>query len=129
MPGLGRRTRAPRRLGTRRGVKLLLDENLSRRLLGPLQQKFPDSTQVALAGLGGKSDADVWEFARQHDYVIVSKDDDFNGLQSLHGYPPKLIVLQLGNCTNEQVLSILLKSADRVLALLQQDDIGFVEIA
>jgi predicted nuclease of predicted toxin-antitoxin system len=110
-------------------VKLLLDENLSRRLVVPLLEKFPDSTQVALVGLQEATDFAVWEFARLQGYVIVTKDDDFNGLQALHGYPPKLIVLQLGNCTNQQVLSTLLKSADRLIALLTQEDIGFVEIS
>jgi uncharacterized protein (DUF433 family) len=35
-------------------MKLLLDENLSRRLVPFLQAKFPDSTQVALAGVGAR---------------------------------------------------------------------------
>ena len=116
-------------MDTGRRVKLLLDENLSRRLIASLQVKFPGTTQVALAGLQSESDAAVWEFARQHGYVIVTKDDDFTGLQALQGFPPKLIVLQLGNCTNQQVLDVLLASEDRLVALLEQDDIGLIEIA
>ena len=102
-------------------MKLLLDENLSRRLVVPLLEKFPGSTQAALVGLQGATDFAVWEFARLQGYVIVTKDEDFNGLQALYGYPPKLIVLQLGNCTNQQVLSTLLKSADRLVGLLTQE--------
>lgn len=37
-------------------MKLLLDENLSRRLVPYLQKDFPESTQVTLVGLETASD-------------------------------------------------------------------------
>ena len=43
-------------------MKLLLDENLSRRLIPFLQQDFPGSTQVALIGLERADDGEIWEF-------------------------------------------------------------------
>jgi predicted nuclease of predicted toxin-antitoxin system len=55
-------------------VKLLLDENLSRRIVPALQDAFPGSTQVILAGLERADDRAVWEHAREHRYVIVTKD-------------------------------------------------------
>lgn len=109
-------------------MKLLLDENLSRRLVPVLQGKYPGATQVAVAGLQQATDAEIWEFARLHGYIIVTKDDDFTGLQDLHGFPPKLIVLRLGNCTNRQVLEMLLASADYLSHLLEQPGTGLIEI-
>ena len=44
-------------------MKLLFDQNLSRRLVGFLAVVFPESTPVALIGLGTASDADVWDYA------------------------------------------------------------------
>ena len=44
-------------------MKLLLDENLSGRLIPFLQQDFPGSTQVALMGLERADDREIWEFA------------------------------------------------------------------
>ena len=85
-------------------MKLLLDENLSRRLVPALQEKYPGTSQVAIAGLQQASDAEIWEFARLHGFTLVTKDEDFTGLQDLHGFPPKLIVLRLGNCSNQQVI-------------------------
>lgn len=110
-------------------MKLLLDENLSRRLVPALQADFPGTTQVALLGLERSSDIELWEFARLHGYVLVSKDEDFKDLQVLRGIPPKLIVLRLGNTDNQRVLDALSKAAERVIAVLQQDGIGIVEIA
>lgn len=41
-------------------MKLLLDENLSRRLVPFLQHDYPDSAQVVLLGLESASDIVVW---------------------------------------------------------------------
>jgi len=51
-------------------MKLLLDENLSRRILPFLEADYPGSTQVALVGLGEASDEEVWCYARDHGYCI-----------------------------------------------------------
>lgn len=109
-------------------MKLLLDENLSRRLVPALQADFPGTTQVALLGLERSSDIELWEFARLHGYVLVSKDEDFKDLQVLRGLPPKLIVLRLGNTSNADVLGALLDASRRIVATLQQDDVGIVEL-
>ena len=45
-------------------VQLLLDENLSERLLPLLFDRFPDVSHVRLLGLGGADDLTLWERAR-----------------------------------------------------------------
>ena len=55
-------------------MKLLLDENLSRRIVPFLQQNYPDSSQVVLLGLQAATDAEIWEFAKTQGYVVVSRD-------------------------------------------------------
>lgn len=109
-------------------MKLLLDENLSRRIVPSLQQRFPESTQVALIGLERATDVALWNYAQEHGYVLVSKDDDFRDLQLLRGHPPKLIVLRLGNASNAAILQALLDAAERIIATLQQEDVGIVEV-
>lgn len=68
-------------------MKLLLDENLSRRLFHRLARDFPESAHADALGLHGKPDAEIWRHAREHGFVIVSKDDDFRQLSFLHGAP------------------------------------------
>jgi predicted nuclease of predicted toxin-antitoxin system len=99
-------------------VKLLLDENLSRRLVPALQVAFPGSSQVALLGLETASDARLCDFAIQHGFVICSKDDDFHRLVAARGYQPKLIHLALGNASNDAVLSALLLNASPLVHAL-----------
>lgn len=95
-------------------MKLLLDENLSRRLVPALQVRFPGSTQVALVGLEQATDAMLCDYAARHGFVICSKDDDFQRLVAARGYRPKLIHLALGNVGNEAVLGALLGAAERL---------------
>jgi len=45
-------------------MKLLLDENLSRRLVPFLQHDYPGSSQVVLLGMESATDKDVWQRAR-----------------------------------------------------------------
>lgn len=78
-------------------MKLLLDENLSRRVVPFLQQNYPGSSQVVLLGLQAAMDAEIWEFAKAQGYVVVSRDVDFLDLSLLKGAPPKLIRLRTPN--------------------------------
>ncbi|MCR4277918.1 MAG: DUF5615 family PIN-like protein [Candidatus Berkelbacteria bacterium] len=88
-------------------MRLLFDHNLSPRLVNYLQNDFPDSSHVALLDLERSSDQAVWQYAKTHSYIIVSKDTDFNDFVTLFGFPPKVIWLRVGNCTTSQVLKIL----------------------
>lgn len=47
-------------------MKLLLDENLSFRLVRALQPYFPESKHVKELGLSGADDLTIWEYARAH---------------------------------------------------------------
>jgi predicted nuclease of predicted toxin-antitoxin system len=109
-------------------VKLLLDENLSRRLVPALQDRFPGSSQVTLLGLEHATDAQICEHASRHGFVVCSKDDDFQRLVAARGYSPRLIHLSLGNVGNEVVLAALLAAADRLQLAFGDPATGVVVI-
>jgi predicted nuclease of predicted toxin-antitoxin system len=109
-------------------VKLLLDENVSHRLVGALQESYPGSSQVSLVGLSGQGDSEVWKHAREFDYVIVTKDDDFLDLAAFHGRPPVVIRLVLGNCRNAQVLDALLANVEVIEDAVSRDAVGVIEL-
>jgi predicted nuclease of predicted toxin-antitoxin system len=48
-----------------------------------LRGEFPDTAHVADIGLAQATDRQIWEYASQNDYVIVSKDSDFRQLAFL----------------------------------------------
>jgi predicted nuclease of predicted toxin-antitoxin system len=82
-------------------LKLLLDENLSSRLTALIGDLYPGSRHVEDCELLNALDEEVWRFAAENEFAIVSKDSDFSDLSALHGSPPKVIWLRVGNCTTE----------------------------
>ncbi len=92
-------------------MKLLLDENLSKRLVPFLQKYFPGTTQVTLVGLEKATDIEIWKYAQENDYVIVTRDADFYEI-SLHYQvnPPKVIWLRVANVSKDEVLKLLLNN-------------------
>ena len=58
-------------------MKLLFDENLSPQLSGLLVAKFPGSQHVRELGLKGRTDEEIWRYAGDNGFAIVSKDKDF----------------------------------------------------
>lgn len=89
-------------------MKLLLDQNLSRNLVAPLEASFPGTTHVSLVGLATASDRQVWEHAREQGFAIASKDSDFRQLAFLLGPPPKVVWLRVGNASTAALLHLLL---------------------
>lgn len=72
-------------------MSLLLDNNLSPRLLDRLADLYPDSSHVVLLGLQVESDFQVWETARNYGFCLVTKASDFNEMLIAKGFPPKVI--------------------------------------
>ncbi len=109
-------------------MKLLLDENLSRRIIPFIQAEYPGSTQIALLGMEQSNDKDVWDYAKQNDFVIVTRDADYPDLSALYGQPPKVILLRTGNQSKAAVIHLLLKAKDAIETALSDDDKACVEI-
>lgn len=98
-------------------MKLLFDENLSPRLPQLLAQDFPASAHVRDCGLKGQPDEAIWEYARREGYVLVSKDSDFYQRSLLHGHPPRVVWLCIGNCTRGDLVAMLTRHRQEILAL------------
>lgn len=109
-------------------MKLLLDENLSRRLLPFLQHDYPGSSQVVLLGMESASDKEVWQKAREDGYVIVTRDADFQELSLVWGQPPKVIRLKTLNQSRAATLKVLIDNRDAIIESLVDNDLASVEI-
>ncbi|MGB5770373.1 MAG: DUF5615 family PIN-like protein [Crocosphaera sp.] len=88
-------------------MKLLLDENLSERIITKILDLYPNSNHVKTLGLLNTDDAIIWEYAKVNDFVIVSKDSDFHQRSLLYGHPPKFICLRIGNSPTSKIVQIL----------------------
>jgi len=110
-------------------MKLLLDENLSRRIVPFLQAAFPGSTQIALLGLETASDSEIWQYAKDNCYVIVSRDSDFQERSLVAGHPPQVIWLKIPNRSKTVVLNILLEHQAEIEQALMEQNLACVELS
>lgn len=108
-------------------MKLLLDENLSPRLVEKLKDVFQDIKHVDRIGLGGASDSEVWQHAKENGYILVSKDSDFYDKSVLFGYPPKVVWIRRGNCSNKTIELILRNKVTLIEAFNDNVEVSFMQ--
>lgn len=102
-------------------MKLLFDENLSRKLVERLSDLFPGSTHVAFEVLLQAPDLAVWEHARTHGFAIVTADADFYDLATAFGPPPKVIWLRGWDYPTQTAQRLLRDQAIRIAEFLHDE--------
>ncbi len=110
-------------------MKLLLDANVSWRLVSKLKKHFTDCFHVDKIGLNiPATDNEIWEYASTNNLIIVTNDEDFQNLLNKKGFPPKILLLKTGNQSNEFIELILIKHIVSIQDLDQSDEYGILEI-
>lgn len=109
-------------------MRLLFDQNISPRILKSLPDKFIGSTHVKNENLINSTDYQIWEFAKRNNYIIVTQDSDFNDLNSLYGFPPKIIWIRTGNLKTQAILDILIDYIIDIEKFIEGKDFGCFEI-
>ncbi|MDR3338023.1 MAG: DUF5615 family PIN-like protein [Treponema sp.] len=109
-------------------MKLLLDANLSWRLTAVLSKHFGECAHVNKIGLPlPPPDSQIWKYAAENEYIIVSQDSDFLNFLETQGYPPKVVLLRTGNISRKQA-EIILLHAKALIEELDQENMGLLEI-
>ena len=103
-------------------MKLLLDENLSHRLVARLEEAFPGTVSVDYIGLRSQPDTAIGDYAAAQGFAIVSKDEDLRQLSFFRGHPPKVIWLAVGNAGTDRVADLLLRNKNRIITFLGQNE-------
>jgi predicted nuclease of predicted toxin-antitoxin system len=101
-------------------MKLLLDENLPPQIAVQLQDEFPGTLHVRDIGLKGRPDSEIWDFARRQHYTILTKDSDFHEKSVIHGAPPKVIWIRIGNCSMQVILEWLVFHTEQIRQFEEQ---------
>ena len=105
-------------------MKLLFDENLSRKLVARLADLYPESAHVVEASLIESPDRRIWDFARTEGIVIVSTDSDFYELATTIGPPPKVIWLRRWTHPTRDAERVLRREAIRITQFLADPELG-----
>jgi predicted nuclease of predicted toxin-antitoxin system len=109
-------------------MKLLLDANISWRLSAILSEHFGDCTHVNKTELSKPAkDTEIWKYAAENGYTIVTQDSDFLNLFEARGFPPKVILLRIGNMDRRTTENVLLQNKSSIFDL-ENGNYGLLEI-
>ena len=109
-------------------MKFLFDQNIS---FKKIETFFPNSNQVRQLGIENYSDNEIWEYAKDNDFSVVTFDADFFEISNLKGHPPKIIWLRTGNLTTNNIIEILISKKEILTDFLQNplyEEISCLEI-
>ena len=109
-------------------MNLLFDQNISPRILKILPKQFSKCQQVRFVGLEDSSDFEIFQFARENDFAVVTFDSDFVDLNAMHGTPPKIVYLNTGNLTTNNITELLMDNILRINHYLDSDSDDILEL-
>ena len=87
----------------------------------PSRLRFSPKLPIVPISKAGRnpSDSQIWEFARKHDLVIVSKDADFSNRMITNSPPPRVVHLRFGNLRRNEYHTLLARRWPQVESLLK----------
>ncbi|WP_232834874.1 DUF5615 family PIN-like protein [Pleomorphovibrio marinus] len=93
-----------------------------------IPSQFSDSSSVKKEGLLNATDREIWKFAKENNYVIVTNYSDFNDLNLLYGFPPKIIWIRTGNLATQNLSRLLVENLEEILKFYADEGYGCFEI-
>jgi len=109
-------------------MKRLFDANLSHKLVAGFADIFPGSSHVRLTGLKDRADRDIWTFARENGFIVVTLDSDFYDLSCYLGHPPKVIWFRCGNQPTDDHERRLRENLDLIRRFAADPEAGCLEL-
>ena len=109
-------------------MKLLFDQNISHRLIPKIKDILPRSIQIRQLGLENFSDKQIWEYAKRHEFTIVSFDVDFYNFFLVWGHPHKIIWIRTTNQTTNNLDIILRKRFASFQEFQEDTELACLEI-
>ena len=65
-------------------------------------------------------DIEIWDYAKEQGFIIVTKDRDFLERSSLLGHPPKVIHIRLGKCPVGAIADLLASKSSQIQLFQKQ---------
>lgn len=70
----------------------------------------------------------IWSFAKEFGYTIVTQDSDFNDMSVIYGFPPYVIWLKSGNTTVKAIENTLREHSIKIRNFIESKTLGLIEI-
>jgi len=108
-------------------MKFLLDAHLPPVLARVMTREGYEVVHVFDLDMNAATDPEIWEYAGQNGYVVISKDEDFVRWQGDGRDSPSFVWLRTGNCKNKELIDALLNNLPAVVEFLESGS-SMVEI-
>ena len=109
-------------------MKLLLDQNISPKLVESLSNLYPGSIHVQEVGMDKATDEAIWVYAKLNNVTIISKDADFAERSLLFGFPPFVVWIRKGNCTTSEIKNTLIDNYELISNFASASKTGFLNL-
>jgi predicted nuclease of predicted toxin-antitoxin system len=112
-------------------MKLLLDQDISFRLVKAIESYFPGTIHISQVALINASNLVIRKYAIDNSFTIVTYDDDFTNFNLLYGPPPRIIWIRKGNLSNQELADLLLTKKQEIMSFLTEEitnEPGILEI-
>jgi predicted nuclease of predicted toxin-antitoxin system len=106
-------------------MALLIDENISHRIVAKLIDYFPGTIHARQIDSSRLNDFKIFKFAQENNLIIVTRDEDF---RHIHGAPPKIIWLRTANSSTLNILHKLVAKRDDIELLAREEETDLLEI-
>lgn len=103
--------------------QILIDNNLSFKL-----KKELSGIHVSDIGLSTASDRNIWDYAKNNDLLLLTKDSDFYHLWSFYGHPPKVIWLRTGNLSTTDLINFMNGKKKEINDFITNPEAGLLEL-
>ena len=110
-------------------MKFLIDNNLSFKLVLPLQDSFPGTAHIRSELSVTAEDPAIWEFAKKNNHILLTKDNDFDERSLVMGCPPKVVHLVCGNRTTLYLLNLILLRRETIINFAEQEEDCILKIS
>jgi len=78
--------------------------------------------------LDDSSDEEIWRFAKEHGYTIVTFDSDFYDLSVIWGQPPKIVWIRTGNLTTQEIEKLLRSHSENIERFVDRSELACLKI-
>ena len=110
-------------------MKILIDQNISYRLIPHIIQALPDVHHVKTLGLINAPDYQIFRYALENGFqAILTLDEDFYNILLSHGTPPKVIWLRLKNASVATQAQHIINNLLLIRRFLNDDSADCLEI-
>ena len=105
-------------------MKLLIDQNISHKIIDSISDIYPESIHVTELNLAEDTDLQIWEYALVNDFVFLTTDSETCNRNVISTNSPKIICIKSEVVTTTKVEWTLRVNQETIEQFINSNDIS-----